>query len=282
MHRGCNAVLEVAPNLGIRLGRRVLVLLVATRGAVVVAGLLLLHKLARELVAVREHPDTFAMWLVVPELPGVEGAVWEDPLADNDLALLPVADQLRPVLCVGVAAEAVLLADLPLANVDVSVDIGECAIGRNLTSCGALRTPSLTTMEVAEVSTSARWRVLVRRLLVLLADIGPVGQLSKAVLPVLLVLALVRIPKLLPTVAALAPAQPLHVCSVVGVAVQVERIALAGVLLRALLQGGLLAFDEELVLGLLLLISHASGEGSAKAEPAREHKITRRTTDRQG
>mmetsp|Transcript_125110 Transcript_125110/g.359222 ORF Transcript_125110/g.359222 Transcript_125110/m.359222 type:complete len:303 (+) Transcript_125110:42-950(+) len=237
------AELEVAPNLGVRLLHIALILVPCP--AIVVAGLLLLGVLACELIPVPENPHPFAERLVVPEGPGVERPVWENPLADGDLPVLPVPDKLRAVLRVGVCATAVLLAGLPLAYVRVAVDVCECAVGRVLLLRLVRPATPQPAMEVAYVRAAARRLTsVVARLLLILSYRRPVDQLAEALLLVFLVLAIVSVPELFPCVHALTSSQALHVSALVSVPVLVTSPAEAGELLRSLLERPFLVFSE--------------------------------------
>merc|ERR1719198_2208299 len=251
MHSNRVAILEVAPDLGVRLGRGIGIRLCW----LLLRGLLFLDVVTGELVPVFENPHTLAEGLVVPELSRIEGAVGKDPLASGHLPVLPLADKLRAVLGEGVRALAVLLATHPLAHVLITVGVGEGSI-RSAFTIGLAAT--LAFREATHVGTAALWRTLLN--LLLLAGGGLVRHLAKPVLLVLNVVAFVGVAVLLERVDALASTEALHIFAVIRVAIQVERLALPSVVLGSFgprLRG---ALHEELVF-LLLLVPHGCNSG---------------------
>ena len=66
-----------------------------------------------DLEAILEDPLSFAIWLLISKATLIEGTVRVDPLAVNDLALLPISIDFHSSRLVDVGASALLLTELP-------------------------------------------------------------------------------------------------------------------------------------------------------------------------
>ena len=66
-----------------------------------------------DLEAILEDPLSFAIWLLISKATLIEGTVRVDPLAVNDLALLPISIDFHSSRLVDVGASALLLSELP-------------------------------------------------------------------------------------------------------------------------------------------------------------------------
>merc|ERR1719163_1167562 len=95
-------MLEAAPHFGIWPWGPLLLVC----GWFLLCVLLPLHVFTRQLVAIFEHPFTFAEGLVIPKLARVEHAIRKDPLTACDLALIPLSYKFRSIFCVTVSSRS--------------------------------------------------------------------------------------------------------------------------------------------------------------------------------
>ena len=66
-----------------------------------------------DLEAIFEDPLSFSVWLLIGKATLIEGTVRVDPLAMNDLALLPISIDFHSSRLVDIGASALLLTELP-------------------------------------------------------------------------------------------------------------------------------------------------------------------------
>ena len=66
-----------------------------------------------DLETILENPFSFSIWLLISKATLIEGTVRVDPLAVNDLALLPISIDFHSSRLVDVGASALFLTELP-------------------------------------------------------------------------------------------------------------------------------------------------------------------------
>merc|ERR1719506_976652 len=179
--------------------------------------LLLLYVFSCQLVSVLEDPHTLAKGFIIPKLPRVESAIGKYPLAVSDLALHPISDELRTILCIAVRSSTMLLPGLPLPHIDIPIGISECTF-RFFFFCPCF--------EIAEISACAHgWLLVFCSLFFLLTCLRGVCHLSKAMLLVLLVETSIFVTILLECINAFASPVAFYEDTIVCVAVGIESLA---------------------------------------------------------